>query len=250
MKLFILDCGRVQVPDMSYLTPGQNVGKPITIPYCMFVIDHPKGLVLFDTGPMVEHWPEEKAAETRTTADQRVDLQLLTLGYNPEDVKYVVLSHMHMDHCGGMTLFPHATFIIRKEELRSAWWPETHEGGYIYNDYKDTRGFRYVQPGDDEEVDIFLDGSLVCIDTKGHTRGHQSLIVTLPYSGKMVLAADAVLVNANLRDNVPPGLCWNSELAIGVIERLRHMEEQGMKIITGHDPELWLGLKIAPDSYE
>lgn len=250
MKLYILDCGRVRVPDMSFLTPGRNLGMPVTIPYPMFVIDHPKGLVIFDTGPMIEHWPDSKAKDLETTPEQRADRQLLTLGYKPEDAKYVVISHMHMDHCGGMTLFPDATFVIRKEELRAAWWPESFEGGYEYNDYKETRGYRYIQPRDDEEVDLFFDGSLVCIDTKGHTKGHQSMIVTFPQSGKIVLAADAVMVAANLREGLPPGTCWNSEMAMRAIERLRHMESEGAKIITGHDPEAWKGLKIAPEYYE
>jgi hypothetical protein len=48
MKLFILDCGRVGVPGMSYLTSGQNWGKPVIIPNCMFVIDDPTGLPLVD----------------------------------------------------------------------------------------------------------------------------------------------------------------------------------------------------------
>jgi N-acyl homoserine lactone hydrolase len=111
-----------------------------------------------------------------------------------------------------MNLFPKATFIVRKEELRAAWWPEDYEGGYVYNDYKDTRGYRYIQPGDDEEMDIFFDGSLVCIDTRGHTRGHQSIIVTLPRSGKVVLAADAVLIAANLKEGILHGPSRNCSI--------------------------------------
>jgi N-acyl homoserine lactone hydrolase len=131
----------------------------------MFAIEHPKGLVLFDTGPLVDNWPDFVRNDVETTPEQRADRQLARLGYAPEGVKYVVLSHMHLDHCGGMTLFPDATFIVRKRELRAAWWPESFEGGYVFNDCKDTRGYRYLQPRDDEEVDLFFDGSVVCIDT-------------------------------------------------------------------------------------
>ena len=55
MKLFILDCGKVHVPDTGHLTPKRNVGIPVTIPIPMFVTDHPKGLVLFHTAPTIEH---------------------------------------------------------------------------------------------------------------------------------------------------------------------------------------------------
>ncbi len=50
MKLYVLEGGRAHLPDMSHLTPDRNVGRPITIPILMFLIDHPKGLVVFDTG--------------------------------------------------------------------------------------------------------------------------------------------------------------------------------------------------------
>lgn len=76
----------------------------------------------------VDNLPEAMKKDAHSTLDQRVDRQMARLGYKPEDVKYVILSHMYVDHVGGMTLFPHATFIVRKEELRMAWWPETYEG--------------------------------------------------------------------------------------------------------------------------
>ncbi|MGD0916991.1 MAG: N-acyl homoserine lactonase family protein [Thermodesulfobacteriota bacterium] len=250
MKLYVLDCGKVHVPDTNHLTPERNVGIPITIPISMFVIDHPKGLVLFDTGPIIEHWPDSMLKDVETKPEQRADRQLIKLGYKPEDVKYVVISHMHLDHTEGMTLFPEATFIVRKRELRAAWWPESFEGGYVFNDYKDTRAYKYMQPRDDEEVDLFFDGSLVCIDTKGHTQGHQSMIVTLPKSGKIVLTGDAAQIASNLSEGLLPGICWDGEFAARAIEKLQHMKREGMLIICGHDPVSWNDLKIAPDYYE
>jgi hypothetical protein len=43
MKLYIFDGGHAHLPDMNHLTPDRNVGKPVTIPLLMFLIDHPKG---------------------------------------------------------------------------------------------------------------------------------------------------------------------------------------------------------------
>ncbi len=176
MKLYIFDGGHAHLPDMNHLTPDRNVGKPITIPLLMFLIDHPKGLVVFDTGvdtdvaldPVLE-----------TSPDRRIDRQIARLGYEPRDVKYVVLSHLHLDHVGCMHLFPHATFVVRRQELRAAWWPDAYERGYDFDGLLRTRSLTYLQPGADEAFDVFQDGSLVCIDTKGHTEGHQSLVVRL-----------------------------------------------------------------------
>jgi glyoxylase-like metal-dependent hydrolase (beta-lactamase superfamily II) len=215
----------------------------------MFLIDHPEGLVVFDTGLNADHLPDEMKGEVQYTSEMRIDRQMVRLGYEPSDVRYVVLSHMHADHAGGMSFFPDATFIIRKEELRAAWWPETCDKGYLFADYRDTRDYKYVQPEDDVEVDLFSDGSLVLFDTRGHSRGHQSAIVTLPESGPIVLAADSLPVRENLRSGCLPGICWNNEMAARSIEKLQHMEREGMKIILGHDLESFKELRIAPQYY-
>lgn len=247
MKLYVFDGGRAHLPDMNHLTPDRNVGKPIIIPLLMFLIDHPKGLVVFDTGldtdlpgpPFLEVSPE-----------QRLDRQMRRLGYEPADVRYVILSHLHLDHIGCMPLFPDATFIVRRRELRAAWWPDAYERGYDFDSLMMTRHLKYLQPGDCEPFDVFEDGSLVCIDTKGHTEGHQSLVVDLPQSGRIVLAGDAAQVAENFRDKVPPGLCWNSQLAVESIQKLQHLEAQGAVVILGHELSALETLKLAPDYYE
>lgn len=250
MKLYVLDGGSADHPDTSHFTPERNIGVPITIPFSMFLIDHPRGLIVFDTGLNVDNLPEPMKKDVRSTPEQRIDRQMAGLGYRPQDVKYVILSHMHVDHVGGMTLFPDATFIVRKEELRMAWWPESYEGGYFFEDYKDTRSYRYIQPRDDEEIDVFFDGSLKLIDTRGHSRGHQSLVVNLPKSGRIVLAGDAVQVEENLSKGYLPGICWNSEMAVSSIEKLQHMQAEGMRIIPGHDLMSFRELRTAPEYYE
>ena len=116
MKLYVLDAGRVHLPDLSHLTPDRNAGVPVTIPILMFVIEHEKGLVVVDTG-----------VDTDTCRDplldvqpaQRIDNQLMALGYEPRDVRYVILTHLHLDHMGGSSRLPQATFIVRRSELRS-----------------------------------------------------------------------------------------------------------------------------------
>jgi glyoxylase-like metal-dependent hydrolase (beta-lactamase superfamily II) len=104
VKTYVLDAGHVCMPDTSHFTPERNMGIPITIPLSMFLIDHPKGLVVFDTGLNVDNLPEAMKKDAHSTPDQRIDRQIIRLGYRPEDVKYVILSHMHVDHVGGMTL--------------------------------------------------------------------------------------------------------------------------------------------------
>ncbi len=112
------------------------------------------------------------------------------------------------------------------------------------------RHFTYLQLPDDEAFDLFLDGSIVCIDTKGHTEGHQSVIVDLPHSGRVVLAGDAAQVEENLSDSVPPGMSWSSQRAVQSITKLRHMQNQGALVILGHELSALESLKLAPDYYD
>lgn len=247
MKLYVFDGGHAHLPDMSHLTPDRNVGRPITIPILMFLIEHPKGLVVFDTGvdtdvpgdPYLEADPE-----------RRIDRQMRRLGYEPEEVAYVILSHLHMDHIGCAGLFSQATFVVRRSELRAAWWPDAYEHGYDFDGLLKMRYFTYLQLPDDEALDLFLDGSIVCIDTKGHTEGHQSLVVDLPRSGRIVLAGDAAQVADNLTDNVPPGVSWSSQHAVQAIEKLRHLQAQGALVVLGHEFSALESLRLAPEYYD
>jgi len=247
MKLYVIEGGRAHLPDLSHLTPDRNVGTPVTIPMLMFLIDHPKGLVVVDTGvdtvtdcdPFLEATPE-----------QRIDAQMKRLGYEPDDVKYVILTHMHIDHVGGAPFFPNATFIVRRSELRAAWWPDAYDHGYDFESILKTRELRFRQLADDETFDVFLDGTVLCFDSRGHTEGHQSVLVDLPKSGKIVLTGDAVQVAENLTARVPPGVCWNSQLAVQAMEKFEHLQDGGALLIFGHELAQLDTLLLSPEYYE
>jgi len=257
MKMYAMSSGTLDL-DKGWLTAGRDMGKWITIPVPMFLIDHPKGLFIYDTGmhPQVavdalKYWgPVAKVFIPHMKPSQAIDKQIKALGYKLSDVKYVALSHMHLDHAGGMTLLPDATFIIRKAELQTAWWPESFQrGAYMLKDFQDTRGYKYIELGD-EDYDVFGDGSVVLIDTKGHTQGHQSTVVTLRKSGKIVLTGDSCYMMENLNDRVVPGIVWDPVCAVKAIDKLREMRaREGAFIITGHDSDAWKQVKHAPKYY-
>lgn len=249
MKVFVFEVGKIKVPDKDHLTAGRG-GMPITIPVVAYLIEHPKGRVLVDTGMNPDVWPPELKQSSMMRPEQKIDSQLLKLGLEPEDIDYTILTHMHLDHAGGMTLFPNATFIVRKTELRFAWWPDRWLKGWVYEDYKDTRDYKYIQLDDIEDFDLFMDGSIVCIDSKGHTPGHQSVLVDLPNSGKMLFAGDAVHTAENLYEAVMPGHGWNPDLMKKNMSQMRQMQANGVKVIMGHDPAFFKTLKLAPDYYD
>lgn len=249
MKLFIFESAKMHVPDRGMMS-GRPSGIPVTIPVPFYLIEHPNGLALFDTGMKLDNWPAEFRQDGEQRPDQMIDKQLASIGYKPDDIKYVIMSHLHLDHAGGMPFFPNATFIVRKSELRAAWWPERFQVHYIFEDFKDTRNFNFIELDDTEVFDVFLDGSVLCIDTKGHSQGHQSLVVNLPKSGRYVLTADAAAMAEILDEGVLPAITWNAEEAFKSLKKMQHLKREGSIVLMAHDPDQWETLNLAPAYYE
>ena len=238
IKLYQVKSG-IMTLDKGFLTAMRDVGKRIQIPISMYIIDHPRGLVVYDTGNNVavsdgnceSHWG--KLCQAFTIDQPRsevIDKQLEKFGYSTDQVKYVVVSHMHLDHAGNVEMFPNSTIVVQKEEMKTAWWPEKYQAAaFVLADYDDARDFNYLQLNGD--FDLFGDGSVVVLDTKGHTQGHQSLLVKLKNTGTLVLAGDAVYTPEN-EAGVVPGITWSAFHSMESINRLKMIRD-------AHDGELW-----------
>jgi len=94
----------------------------VTVPVPFFLIGHPRGKVLFDTGngmgaalDPVAHWGDAaRAYYPRMNESDFVVNQLRDLGIAPEDIDLVILSHPHLDHAGGVGCFPHARYVVQR----------------------------------------------------------------------------------------------------------------------------------------
>lgn len=257
MKMYVTTSGMLEL-DQGWLTAMTNVGTRIDIPVPMYIIDHPEGLVIFDTGMSVdvvpdngaEYWgPVSQAFTPDMSRDQGIDEQLKKIGKSVSDVKYVIHSHFHLDHAGNISMFPNATHIVRKAELKNAWWPEQFQrAAYVLDDYVNTRQFNFLELTQD--IDLFGDGTIELIDTKGHTQGHQSLIVRLPNTGTVILSADAAYMPENLQGTVP-GIVWNVEEAMNAIERMKMIRDrENGQIWLGHSAEQFQNRRILPEYYD
>ncbi len=169
---------------------------PVQAPCPSFLIEHDRGLVLFDTGVSPkglkdpERYFPDLARRLKLTISPElgVDAQLLGLGYNPSKVNYVIPSHLHFDHAGGLYLFPDATFLIGAGEMAFAYWPPPSARPYfLLDDLIPTRTFNWIELAADH--DLFGDGSVVILRTPGHTPGEVSLLVRLP-NRTLILTGD------------------------------------------------------------
>ncbi len=122
-------CGGLIDLDRSGFFSDVAPGTRVTVPVICFLLAHPSGHVLVDTGvhrqaisDPVGRLGERRAGlfRLRSTPTDEVVSQLALLGLAPDDIRYVVNSHFHFDHCGGNEFFPHATFLVQRPEMEAA----------------------------------------------------------------------------------------------------------------------------------
>jgi glyoxylase-like metal-dependent hydrolase (beta-lactamase superfamily II) len=259
LRLTTVDAGPFTMPKEGLMYGATGI---ITIPSTAAIIEHAKhGLILFDTGvnhrvadPETgeDYWGpglRTKYGAQGFTRAHAIDAQLDRLGYRLDEVTYVLYSHLHLDHAGGMNYFPHAVHVAQREELRHAWWPDHWTGrGYAFNDYRDTRDYDFLElPGD---VDLFLDGTIKLVRTVGHTPGHQGMILTLDNHGPVGLMGDAAHLQEGLDGDVPMISDWNIQEKLLTYQQLRVFGQVGVPVFLSHDPGHYAALPHDGDYWD
>jgi len=250
VKIYAMTCGWL-TSDLAMMLAGKP-GK-IRFPVPAYLIDHPRGKVLFDTGlhPQCQHDARSRIGfladffnvEFRPGED--IQSRLEALDVDASRIEFLVNSHLHFDHTGGNELVPNAKIIIQQREWEAGQTPEfIKANGYAPADYDHGHLIQAVNG----EHDLFGDGRIVTIPTFGHTPGHQSLKVRLD-SGDVILTADACYLKETLTNLHLPGLVHNRTEMMNSLLLLRKLQRAGARIIYGHDPEFWAQVPQAPRQF-
>ena len=230
-------CGWFSLPVSFFIEGGEDTLLRSPVP--AYLVEHPKGLVLFDTGLTVrsrELIDRRLGAERQNFEfDEGTDIaaRLRAIDIDPASINWIVNSHLHSDHCGGNEAIPNATVIIQSRELAVA---RAQAGSMLY----DARNYDTGQPflPIDGEYDLFGDGTVTIFPTYGHTPGHQSMRVMLS-SGVIVLAGDCCYLQRSLDElRTSPGDIDKNQ-ALETLRRLKSMNRSGARIFYGHDGTFW-----------
>ena len=240
MKLYAMTCGWLIGPLGNFLA---GLEGEIRVPVPCFLIDHPRGLALFDSGLHRQTQRDARARLGGITKIFRVEFQpgeevsarLQGLGIEPARIRFLINSHLHFDHTGGNDEIPNAQVVVQRRE-----WDAGHDAEQIRKQFYNPRDYQLGHDvlAVDGEHDLFGDGTLVCIPTYGHTAGHQSLRVRHD-GGEVVLTADSCYMRKVFEEMIFPPFADDYDAMRSVIERFRAMERGGTKFIFGHDPAQW-----------
>jgi N-acyl homoserine lactone hydrolase len=247
VRLFAMTCGW-----LTGATAGFLAGEPgrLRVPVPCFLIDHPRGRVLFDSGmhPTTQTDPAGRLGSAAPFFDvefhpgEEVAARLQALDVEPRAIRYLINSHLHFDHTGGNATIPNAQLVVQRAE-----WDAGHDADLIRKNFYDPKdydaGHDVLQV--DGEHDLFGDGRVVCIPTYGHTPGHQSLRVRLD-GGEVVLTGDACYLRRTLEELRLPSVVYDEQGMRQSLLRLRALRDAGARIFYGHDPEFWKTVPQAP----
>ena len=128
----------------SALSSATSGDEKIMVPVGFYLIRHPKGDILFDTGNndrLIQdktYWgPLAGLLDKGVDPALAIETQLGKVGVKASDIKYVILGHMHLDHAGNVSRFPNATIVVQRDEITNAFWPpKAYAGPYISGDFE------------------------------------------------------------------------------------------------------------------
>ena len=193
LRLYFFDCGYLRIGDPGRFSLTMDEVSTLELSVPCYLIEHADGTMLWDAGlsdSLAE--PDGGANDdpangtvTRVTVTLRAQLE--ELGYQPADITYLAMSHLHYDHAGNANDFAASTWLVQRPEHEAA--------------FGDAQGFAfdralYAELENSETMlldgdhDVFGDGTVVIKSAPGHTPRHQVLFVDLAETGPLVLSGD------------------------------------------------------------
>ena len=280
MKMYFLSTGFGHVAKGLFV---QGAGmKSVQFPILSVLIERANDLVLFDTGIGTRIEEEMRPpiywgnlffhrCVMRTRFDPEHDAlvhQLSRLGFQPSDVKNVIISHLHWDHAGGMRDFPNARYIINRKEwdfaagltgaphFKNAYIKEQFCCAGLDIELINTDA-RKPFKNFSASYDLFGDGSMVLVDLPGHSPGLMGMFLTMPSGRRFLFSADTFYFPEGLEQRMPKSKLMQSLVSEGMdagssIDKVYYLmkSDPELEIVGSHDHRLPGRYELAPNFYE
>jgi len=236
-KIYALKVGERDISPINHLYMQPKApSELVTVMFFWCILDNELGPIIVDNGF------SRKALEANQIAF-RMDAEppelLSRININPEEVKHVILTHLHWDHYCGDIFFPNAQYYVQQKELDCLVSPFVRHP-VLGRDYK-PEAVRQI-------VDLHLRGKVTILNGDaqlfpgiegmfcgGHSMGCMSVFVDLP-SGLRVITSDLIPRYQNLVEDIPPGIHTNAVEAVLAMNTIRARISSLDALIPGHDP--------------
>lgn len=233
------------------------------LPVSCYLIEHPKGKILVDTGWHRDMSPEGKygkRAQIRSLGSSllyrinqgivergmAIDKQLRQKGIKPSDIDYVLLTHLDCDHANGLELVSDAKkILVAKDELaftkagpvtnkvryQSKWWDGINLTAFDWNGMEGPVSKSY---------DLFGDGSIVCVNIPGHSDGLFAVKVTNTEGKYALLASDGGYAEKSWKEMILPGIASDRSAQKKSLEWIHKLSlsEDCIEVLANHDTEV------------
>jgi glyoxylase-like metal-dependent hydrolase (beta-lactamase superfamily II) len=223
-----LDCGGNAGPaDITGFSDTHAYdGKKQQLVVSCYLVQHGADYLLWDTG-----LPTAPAGTAAAIVGQLAQVKL-----QPEAIKFVGISHYHGDHTGQASAFPQATLLIGKGDwdVLTAAPPVQGVNTEALKHWISGGGKVEAVPRD---KDVFGDGTVVMLDTPGHTPGHHALLVRLKGKGDVLLSGDLTHFRENYDSNGVPSFNTNRADTLASLDRFKETAKNlKATVIIQHDP--------------
>lgn len=223
------------------------------LPIYAWVVEHPEGIIVIDTGETAKasepgYFPSwhpyyRFGVKEWVQPEEEIGPQLQALGLSPADVRWVIMTHLHTDHAGGISHFPEAEFLVSRDEYRQAsgfmgqmrgflpqHWPQWFSPQLI--DYQPEPHGSFP-----ETVTLTNVGDVHLVPTPGHTVGHQAVI--LEHDGiSIMFAGDTSYTEQHMLNQIVDGVTFDVATAQQSLSRTRqYVEQQPTVYLPSHDPD-------------
>lgn len=223
------------------------------LPIYAWVIEHPEGVIVVDTGETARvtepgYFPRwhpyyRLGVKEWVEPEQEIGPQLRGIGIGPDDIRWLLMTHLHTDHAGGLGHFPNAEILVSRPEFGNASgtrgklrgflphrWPEWFSPTLV-----ELESLRYGSFPQSRTVTRA--GDVTIVGTAGHTPGHVSVVLE-EHDRSILFAGDASYTERLMIDGVADGVSPAVEAARSSLRRIQEFARQRWVVyLPSHDPD-------------
>jgi N-acyl homoserine lactone hydrolase len=222
------------------------------LPIYAWLIEHPEGLIVIDTGETTRvgvrgYFPAwhpyfRLGVREWVESNQEIGPRLEELGFSPSEVRWVVMTHLHTDHAGGLAHFPHSEILISQVEFRNASGLMGKIRGFLPHRWPEWLAPRLFELEDaplgpfPQSLAVTAAGDLAIVPTAGHTKGHVSVVLD-EGDHAIFFAGDASYPAGLMVDQVTDGVAPDQRGARETLRRIREFTRSRSTVyLPSHDP--------------